>query len=121
MVDPGAGLRTGLATALGCGYPPIWLGNRRRVLAVLAAIGRALLCIRGHTVGGHLLLHRLHSDRGRARRRHSAGRALAKTAFYAVIAVLAVAPLTLGDQGWYAPLLASGRWCFLVRSPTDAS
>jgi peptidoglycan/LPS O-acetylase OafA/YrhL len=33
--------------------------------------------------------------------------ALVKTAFYAVIAVLAVAPLALGDQGWYYRLLAT--------------
>ncbi len=30
-----------------------------------------------------------------------------KTVFYAVIATLAVAPLALGDQGWYSRLLAS--------------
>lgn len=35
------------------------------------------------------------------------------TAFYAVIAVLAVAPLALGDQGWYAQLLASRPMVFL--------
>ncbi|SOJ56591.1 O-acetyltransferase OatA [Mycobacterium simulans] len=33
--------------------------------------------------------------------------ALVKTGFYAVIATLAVAPLALGDQGWYWRLLAS--------------
>ncbi|QLL06215.1 acyltransferase family protein [Mycobacterium vicinigordonae] len=33
--------------------------------------------------------------------------ALWKTVFYAVIATLAVAPLALGDQGWYSGLLAS--------------
>ena len=33
--------------------------------------------------------------------------ALVKTVFYAVIAGLAVAPLALGDQGWYSRLLAS--------------
>jgi peptidoglycan/LPS O-acetylase OafA/YrhL len=33
--------------------------------------------------------------------------ALFKTIFYAVIAALAVAPLALGDQGWYSRLLAS--------------
>ena len=33
--------------------------------------------------------------------------ALAKAAFYAAIAVLAVAPLALGDRGWYARLLAT--------------
>lgn len=33
--------------------------------------------------------------------------ALCKTVFYAVIATLAVAPLALGDQGWYSRLLAS--------------
>lgn len=33
--------------------------------------------------------------------------ALWKTMFYAVIATLAVAPLALGDQGWYSQLLAS--------------
>ena len=33
--------------------------------------------------------------------------ALAKTAFYAVIAMLAVAPLALGNRGWYARALAS--------------
>ena len=37
----------------------------------------------------------------------SVGEALVKTVFYAVIAVLAVAPLALGDQGWYAQLLAT--------------
>lgn len=33
--------------------------------------------------------------------------AVVKACFYAVIATLAVAPLALGDQGWYAQLLAS--------------
>jgi peptidoglycan/LPS O-acetylase OafA/YrhL len=33
--------------------------------------------------------------------------AVVKTCFYAVIAALAVAPLALGDQGWYSRLLAS--------------
>ena len=33
--------------------------------------------------------------------------ALAKAAFYAVIAMLAVAPLVLGNRGWYARALAS--------------
>jgi peptidoglycan/LPS O-acetylase OafA/YrhL len=33
--------------------------------------------------------------------------ALAKAVFYAVIATLAVAPLALGDRGWYARLLAA--------------
>jgi peptidoglycan/LPS O-acetylase OafA/YrhL len=33
--------------------------------------------------------------------------AVVKTMFYAVIAVLAVAPLGLGDRGWYSRLLAS--------------
>jgi peptidoglycan/LPS O-acetylase OafA/YrhL len=37
----------------------------------------------------------------------SLGEALYKTCFYAVIAVLAVAPLALGDQGSYSRLLAS--------------
>ena len=39
--------------------------------------------------------------------------ALAKAGFYAVIATLAVAPLALGDQGWYARLLASRPMVFL--------
>jgi peptidoglycan/LPS O-acetylase OafA/YrhL len=33
--------------------------------------------------------------------------AVVKTCFYAVIAALAVAPLALGDDGWYSKLLAS--------------
>jgi peptidoglycan/LPS O-acetylase OafA/YrhL len=37
----------------------------------------------------------------------SLGEALFKTVFYAVIAVLAVGPLALGDQGWYAQFLAT--------------
>lgn len=37
----------------------------------------------------------------------SLNEALVKTMFYAVIATLAVAPLALGDQGWYSRLLAS--------------
>ena len=37
----------------------------------------------------------------------SVGEALVKTAFYAGIAGLAVAPLALGDQGWYYRLLAT--------------
>jgi peptidoglycan/LPS O-acetylase OafA/YrhL len=37
----------------------------------------------------------------------SMGEALVKTVFYAAIATLAVAPLALGNQGWYAQLLAS--------------
>jgi peptidoglycan/LPS O-acetylase OafA/YrhL len=39
--------------------------------------------------------------------------ALAKAAFYGVIATLAVAPLALGDHGWYARLLASRPMVFL--------
>ncbi|MEY8015154.1 acyltransferase family protein [Mycobacterium servetii] len=37
----------------------------------------------------------------------SLSEALFKTVFYAVIATLAVAPLALGDRGWYSRLLAS--------------
>lgn len=37
----------------------------------------------------------------------SLAEALVKTCFYAVIATLAVAPLALGDPGWYSWLLAS--------------
>ena len=37
----------------------------------------------------------------------SVSEAVFKTCFYAVIAALAVAPLALGDQGWYSQLLAS--------------
>jgi peptidoglycan/LPS O-acetylase OafA/YrhL len=39
--------------------------------------------------------------------------ALAKSAFYAVIAALAVAPLALGNCGWYARALASRPMVFL--------
>ena len=39
--------------------------------------------------------------------------ALAKTAFYAVIATLAVAPLALGDRGLYSRMLASRPMVFL--------
>jgi peptidoglycan/LPS O-acetylase OafA/YrhL len=39
--------------------------------------------------------------------------ALAKAAFYAVIATLLVAPLALGDRGWYAKFLASRPMVFL--------
>lgn len=35
------------------------------------------------------------------------GQALVKTGFYAVIATLVVAPLALGNRGWYAGLLAT--------------
>jgi peptidoglycan/LPS O-acetylase OafA/YrhL len=38
---------------------------------------------------------------------------LAKAAFYGVIATLAVAPLALGDHGWYERLLASRPMVFL--------
>ena len=38
---------------------------------------------------------------------------LAKAAFYAVISALAVAPLALGDQGWYARFMASRPMVFL--------
>ncbi len=38
---------------------------------------------------------------------------LAKAGFYAVIATLAVAPLALGDRGWYARFLASRPMVFL--------
>ena len=38
---------------------------------------------------------------------------LAKAAFYAVIATLTVAPLTLGNRGWYAQLMASRPMVFL--------
>src|SRR3984957_8695283 len=37
----------------------------------------------------------------------SAWEAVVKTVFYTVIATLAVAPLALGDRGWYSRLLAS--------------
>jgi peptidoglycan/LPS O-acetylase OafA/YrhL len=37
----------------------------------------------------------------------SLSQALVKTGFYAAIAALAVAPLALGDQGWYSRLLAT--------------
>jgi peptidoglycan/LPS O-acetylase OafA/YrhL len=39
--------------------------------------------------------------------------ALAKAGFYAVIATLAVAPLALGNQGWYARFLATRPMVFL--------
>lgn len=39
--------------------------------------------------------------------------ALAKTAFYAVIATLVVAPLALGDRGWYSRFLATRPMVFL--------
>jgi peptidoglycan/LPS O-acetylase OafA/YrhL len=39
--------------------------------------------------------------------------ALFKAAFYAVIATLAVAPLALGDRGWYSKFLASRPMVFL--------
>jgi peptidoglycan/LPS O-acetylase OafA/YrhL len=39
--------------------------------------------------------------------------ALVKTAFYAVIAALLVAPLALGDRGWYARWLAGRTMVFL--------
>jgi peptidoglycan/LPS O-acetylase OafA/YrhL len=39
--------------------------------------------------------------------------ALVKAAFYAVIATLMVAPLALGDRGWYAKFLASRPMVFL--------
>ena len=39
--------------------------------------------------------------------------ALFKAAFYAVIAALAVAPLALGDRGWYARVLATRPMVFL--------
>ncbi len=39
--------------------------------------------------------------------------ALAKAGFYAVIATLAVAPLALGDRGWYARLLGTRPMVFL--------
>jgi peptidoglycan/LPS O-acetylase OafA/YrhL len=38
---------------------------------------------------------------------------LAKIAFYAVIATLAIAPLALGNHGWYAQLMASRPLVFL--------
>ncbi|WP_422750106.1 acyltransferase family protein [Mycobacterium sp. WMMD1722] len=41
------------------------------------------------------------------------GEALAKTAFYAVIATLVVAPLALGDRGLYSRVLASRPMVFL--------
>ncbi len=39
--------------------------------------------------------------------------ALVKTAFYAVIATLVVAPLALNDRGWYARMMASWPMVFL--------
>jgi peptidoglycan/LPS O-acetylase OafA/YrhL len=44
---------------------------------------------------------------------HELREALAKAAFYAVIATLMVAPLALGDCGWYAKFLASRPMVFL--------
>ena len=41
------------------------LVSRRHVAGRAAGDGCALLRVRGHTVGRHLLFHRLHSDRGR--------------------------------------------------------
>ncbi len=84
------------------------------MLAVLAAMGvryYAFVAYRWRC----LLLHVLPLGRGAPDVAHSAGRALVKTTFYAVIAVLAVARWYPGDQGEYAQLLAE---CFLVRSPT---
>lgn len=46
--------------------------------------------------------------------------ALFKTCFYAVIAALAVAPLALGDHGWYSQILASRPMVWLGRSPTKS-
>ena len=75
----------------------------------VAGDGRALLRVRGHTAGGHLLLHRLHPDRGRPhhvagvapggpvedrllrRDRHAGGGPAGPD----------------GDHGWYAQALAS--------------
>jgi peptidoglycan/LPS O-acetylase OafA/YrhL len=44
---------------------------------------------------------------------HALRDALMKTAFYAIIATLTVAPLALGDRGWYSRLLASRPMVFL--------
>lgn len=44
---------------------------------------------------------------------HALQDALVKTIFYAVIATLAVAPLALGNRGWYARALASRPMVFL--------
>ena len=61
-----------------------------------------------------MLLHRVHADRGRADDVAAELReASARPVFYAVIATLAVAPLALGDRGWYARLLASRPMVFL--------
>ena len=38
---------------------------------------------------------------------------MVKAVFYAVIATLVVAPLALGDRGWYARILASRPMVFL--------
>lgn len=47
--------------------------------------------------------------------------ALAKTAFYAVIATLVVAPLALGTADCIRGCLPAGRWCSSARSPTRSS
>ena len=44
---------------------------------------------------------------------YALAQALWKAVFYAVIATLAVAPLALGDRGWYTRLLASRPMVFL--------
>ncbi len=71
-----------------------------------------------YQVGGHLPLHRLHLIARAHDVAHKALAELVKTGLLAPrIAVLAVAPLALGDQGW-CPVAGHGRWCFrdLLRS-----
>ncbi len=70
--------------------------------------GCPLLRIRGATRRGGELLHRLDTDCGGACDVALCTRACVwKAVFYAVIATLMVAPVALGDRGWYARLLAS--------------
>ncbi len=75
MVDPGAQHALDARRRSAVAAHLSGLVRRRHDADRAGGDGRALLCIRGHTVGGHLLLHRLHSDRGRAHDvAHSAGR-----------------------------------------------
>ena len=109
VAGAGAHHRLFCPTARGCGCPPIcaWFTGRHGAGGA-AGDGRAV--VRGFVPAARagVLFHRVHPDRrGAHHLTAELCEALVKAAFFAVIAVLMVAPLALGNRGWYARVLAS--------------
>ncbi|MCV7358406.1 acyltransferase family protein [Mycolicibacterium fluoranthenivorans] len=93
-------------------YLPWFLGGM--LLAVLQAIGArayAMVCIPLALVSYLIVATPIAGEPTTSPAKLS--EALVKTAFYAVIATLVVAPLALGDHGWYSRLLGSRPMVFL--------